>query len=95
MLAFPAVSNRNPGGTLIYPIYGRIEGYQTVIPDQWIGATLNRLQYEVHVCRWPALRFLAADERPRFAGGARHRARNLRLTDNPPATQAEKRRPCG
>jgi spore coat protein U-like protein len=45
------LDNRNPVGTLVFPVYGKVEaGQSQVLPGQWLGAILTRLEYQV-TCR--------------------------------------------
>jgi len=45
------LDNRNTVGTLVFPIYGRVEGGQSQSPPgQWLGAVVTRLEYQV-TCR--------------------------------------------
>jgi spore coat protein U-like protein len=44
------LDNRNPVGTLVFPVYGKVDAGQTALPGQWLGAVVTRLQYQV-TCR--------------------------------------------
>jgi spore coat protein U-like protein len=45
------LDDRNPVGTLAFPVYGRVDGGQTQTPPgQWLGAVVTRLEYQV-TCR--------------------------------------------
>lgn len=42
------LDNRNPVGTLAFPVYGTVDGQQTQTPNgQWLGAVVMRLEYQV------------------------------------------------
>jgi spore coat protein U-like protein len=44
------LDNRNRVGTLAYPVYGRVDAGQLVLPGQWLGATVTRLEYKIGAC---------------------------------------------
>ena len=45
------LDNRNPVGTLVFPIYGQVPGGQVQTPPgQWLGAVVTSLEYQV-TCR--------------------------------------------
>jgi spore coat protein U-like protein len=45
------LDNRNPVGTLVFPIYGQVPGGQVETPPgQWLGAVVTSLEYQV-TCR--------------------------------------------
>jgi spore coat protein U-like protein len=51
--AFPGalfLDNRNKVGTLVFPVYGKVEGGQAALPGQWLGAVVTRLEYDTS-CR--------------------------------------------
>jgi spore coat protein U-like protein len=44
------LDNRNPVGTLAFPVYGKVDAGQTALAGQWLGAVVTRLEYQV-TCR--------------------------------------------
>ena len=45
------LDNRNRVGTLVFRLYGRVDGGQVVLPGQWLGAVVSRLEYRFLNCR--------------------------------------------
>jgi spore coat protein U-like protein len=44
------LDNRNEVDTRVFQIYGQVDGGQTALPGQWLGAVVTRLEYETD-CR--------------------------------------------
>ena len=44
------LDNRNKVGTLVFPVYGKVEAGQAVLPGQWLGAVVTNLEYSIS-CR--------------------------------------------
>ena len=44
------LDNRNRVGTIVHPIYGKVEGGQIALPGQWLGLVPANLEYETS-CR--------------------------------------------
>src|SRR6185369_7232489 len=45
------LDERNRVCTLVFPVYGKVEGGQAVLPGQWLGAVATRLEYSFADCR--------------------------------------------
>ncbi len=44
------LDNRNKVGTVVFPVYGRVDGGQVVPPGPFLGAVVTRLEYSLN-CR--------------------------------------------
>jgi spore coat protein U-like protein len=45
------LDNRNRVCTIPFLLYGRVDGGQVVLPGQWLGAVVSRLEYRFLNCR--------------------------------------------
>ena len=44
------LDERNRVCTLVFPLYGKVEGGQLALPGQWIGSVVSRLEYSFTAC---------------------------------------------
>jgi spore coat protein U-like protein len=45
------LDERNRACTIVFPLYGKVDGGQSALPGQWLGALVNRLEYQFQNCR--------------------------------------------